>query len=300
MKISKELIIGLVTIATIVVAYMGVKFVKGNNPFSLGYTVYAEYDNLSNLQVGNSVLLSGKKIGQVKNAVFAQKDKPVITVEMLINTDFPIPKNSKAVIVSAGVMGPMAVDIKLGDSKELLEEGNVLLSDIEKGMLDGVMAEINPIASKGEKVIENLDKTLLEFELLAKNVNALLDKQKLNETIDNLNGLMRSFKKTSNTANTALTEVTEISKNVSADLESMNLKELSDKIKALVDNSNKMLETLNTEDGSLNKLMKDPKLYDNLDASTKELELLLRDLRENPKRYMHFSVFGRKDKKKEK
>jgi phospholipid/cholesterol/gamma-HCH transport system substrate-binding protein len=296
LKISREIIIGLLTILAIVVGYYGVKFVKGNNPFASGYTLFAEYDDLKSLQVGNPVLLSGKKIGMVQSSDFMAGEKPRIQVQMIITSDFPIPKDSRAVIIGTGLMGGKAVDIKLGKATETIQNEETLIGGLEADMIESVMNGIDPLKAKSEELVVQINKTITEFKQVGENINHFLENAELDKKMDNINALVNSIKRTSSTAQEALLEIKGLSSKVTSEIDGMELKSLSTKIQSLVDNTNKLAVALQTEDGSLNKLMKDPKLYDNLEASSKELELLLEDLRKNPKRYVHFSVFGKKDK----
>jgi phospholipid/cholesterol/gamma-HCH transport system substrate-binding protein len=182
----------------------------------------------------------------------------------------------------------------LGDSEELLEIGDTLASGYAVGMINKIEDQLSPLSHKVEKLITNFNVTLKSIENASNGVNTLLseNQQSIRESIDNFNNLSLSLKETAQKTNTVL----ETFNDKMDSLQMMEIAQLVKDFDKLATDISATVEGLNRGEGSLGKLMTDEQLYTNLTRSSKELEDLLRDLKENPKRYVHFSVFGKKDK----
>lgn len=294
MRFKNELVIGFISLVAIVALIMGIRFVKGHNPFTNTNMVYAIYDNVGNLKEGNPMRISGLNVGQVVEVRLMKESGAKVLVGLNLQTDYPIPANSVAKIIDMDFIGSKGVDIILGDSEELLEIGDTLASGYAVGMINKIEDQLSPLSHKVEKLITNFNVTLKSIENASNGVNTLLseNQQSIRESIDNFNNLSLSLKETAQKTNTVL----ETFNDKMDSLQMMEIAQLVKDFDKLATDISATVEGLNRGEGSLGKLMTDEQLYTNLTRSSKELEDLLRDLKENPKRYVHFSVFGKKDK----
>jgi phospholipid/cholesterol/gamma-HCH transport system substrate-binding protein len=318
MKISNETKVGALTSIIIVLLILGFNFLKGKNIFNPRSTYYAVYDNINGLTESNPVMIRGYSIGSVNNIYFLPDNPEKIVVEIkLKNSDIKIPKGTVALIRSSSLLGGMAIDLNFSKSKEFYESGDTLLADIENGLTDEISKQIIPVKDKAEKLIATVDS-------LIKNINSIFnDKTKgnLRESVTTFNSIALEVKEMVTEERIRLRKITDNVQSITENLKNNNaqiqniLKNISNVTDSLakanlastIANANialaevaQVMTKINEGKGSLGLLVNDKKLYDNLEASTKDLDKLMVDIKENPKRYIHFSVFGKKDKKKSK
>lgn len=305
MKITREIKTAILVIASILLFIWGYSFLKGRDLLS-GYSkYYVKYSNVDGLVPSSPVTINGLTVGKV-NSITLEKDWTSL-VELQINDDYKIPKNSVAELYSPGPIGGKQIAILPNtETQELAKSGEFLQSGTKLGLTEEVSNQIKPIKEKLDKVLENANTMLV-------NVNQVLDektKQNLRSSLENLNATLVEFRGASENVNQMLAEnKSKISSTVSnLDKTSANFKTLSDSLtKANIGQTVKNLEkTLASVDkimadmqsgkGTLGKLAKDEALYNNFAKSAKELELLLQDLRLNPTRYVNVSLFGKKNK----
>ncbi len=310
MKISKEAKVGLLAVVSGIVLYLGFNFLKGEDFFSPNNSYYAIYDDIDGLEVSNSVTLNGLRVGRVKEIRILQERNNKLLVTLDIDKDILLGDSTIAVLASSGPLGGKYVMLDVGSVSRIKENNDTLISTTEQGITDLLKEKAMPIA-------DNLDSTLV-------NLNELVKKfQALSTTLDQT---MNSFKQTSNTANQALTENKAAIRGVVTNLNAMSatlndtengLKPMMRKMNSFadtlnqmelartVDNANKsianlneMLTQINQGQGTLGKLTHNDSLYTNLNNAVADLDSLFIDIKDRPGRYIHFSVFGKKDKKK--
>ncbi|WP_284652558.1 MlaD family protein [Flavobacterium terrisoli] len=305
MKITREIKTAILVIASILLFIWGYSFLKGRDLLSGYNKFYVKYSNVDGLALSAPVTINGLVVGKV-NSITLEKDWSSL-VELQINEDFKIPKNSVAELYSPGPIGGKQIAILPNvETQEIAKSGEFLTSANKLGLTEEVSKEIKPIKEKLDKVLANANTMLV-------NINQVLDektKQNLRNSLENLNATLAEFKQASQSVNTMLADnKTKISSTVSNfDKTSGNLKTFSDSLaKVNIGQTVKNLEkTLASVDkimadmesgkGTLGKLAKDDALYTNFAKSSKELELLLQDLRLNPTRYVNVSLFGKKNK----
>lgn len=305
MKLSREIKTAILVILSILLFIWGYNFLKGKNYFDTSKKLYVVYENVSGLVPAAPVTLNGLKIGRV-NSIKIQPDGRLL-VQMQITNDFPISKSSIAEIYDSGLVGGREIAIipNFEDKKEAVS-GDYLKSSNKLGLTDALAKEIVPIKDKIEALLDNanklfsninevldekakanlrnslanLDKTLNEFSGASKDLNDLLsnNKSKLDSTFTNLDKTTQNFAAISDSLAKA-----DYGKTV------QNL----EKTLASVD---KLMADIEQGKGTMGKLMKDDEMYNNFASASKELELLLQDLRLHPTRYVNVSVFGKKDK----
>ena len=306
LKISKEIKTAILVISSIVLFIWGYSFLKGRDLLSKYTTLYVEYPNVEGLAPGSPITISGYKVGSVKKISLNSKTGKLM-VELFINCDFPISKSSIAQMYAPSALGGKQISIipNLSDIT-LVEDGDFLKSSEKLGLMDGLSGQIAPVKDKLEKVLDNAN-------LMLTNVNQVLDaktKANLQASLDNLNQTLEQFKTASIQVNSMLADnKAKISSTLTSfDKTAANFSKLSDSLaKINVGKTVKSLEkTLATVDkimfgiqsgkGTIGKLMKDEALYNNFSKTSKELELLLQDVRLNPTRYVNVSLFGKKNK----
>ena len=306
MKISKEIKTAILVIASILLFIWGYSFLKGRDLFTNYKTLYVQYDNIEGLGNSAVVTINGLQIGKIAG-IKIDNNTGKLTVEMQINADFPISKSSIAEIYSPSPIGGKQIAIlpNLADKTETVS-GDFLKAGSKAGMLDALSGQIAPIKDKIEilldnanvmlknvnqvldektkanlkESIENLKSTLAEFSAASKNVNSLLvdNKEKINGTMTNLNKTSANFSKISDSL--AQIKIGKTVKNLEKTLAKVDL----------------IMADLQNGKGTMGKLLKDEALYNNFSKTTKELELLLQDVRLNPTRYVNVSLFGKKNK----
>jgi phospholipid/cholesterol/gamma-HCH transport system substrate-binding protein len=312
MKISNETKVGIITISALTILILGFNFLKGKDLFKKSKKIYAVFGNLGTLEKSNEVRVNGLPIGAVYDKKEKDKNVSAIIVTINLTRDINIPINSVAYIGSS-LVGASYIVIEMGDSKTYMKLGDTLQTREETGIISQVSAQINPTLTKVRSVLDTLTQTLT-------GVNGLLNseaKNNLQQTLANLNrassalnGLMDNqtgpLAKTLNNT----TAITESLKNNTADITATigNAKKASEKFAAIelqptIDSLNAMISTLkgavakiSSKDGTLGALINDKTLYNKLNDAILSAEILMDDLRTNPKRYVNLSVFGRKDK----
>ena len=306
MKITREIKTAILVIASILLFIWGYSFLKGRDLFTNYKTLYVEYDNVEELSASAPVTLNGLVIGKV-NAITISETTGKLLVELQLKTDFPISKTSQASLYAPGLIGGKQIAIIPNmEDKELAEEGQMLVSNVKIGLTDSLGGKLEPIQQKLEKMLVNIDnlvtglnnvldkkgqedikkslaelsQTMEQFHKASASINSILDtnKTQINGVVSNFNKMSNNFNKISDSLNKA-----DLGKTVK------NLNQTLAKVDMLMTN-------LNTGKGTVGKLLNDDALYNNLSKTSKELELLLQDVRLYPTRYVNVSLFGKKNK----
>lgn len=319
MKISKEFKIGLVVVCAIAAFVWGVSFLKGSNLFTEKYYLYAVYPKIDNLIPANPLLVKGYKIGQVnKISLIDRGGKKMVLVKFLLSEDISIPLNSTAKAVSADLLGTKAVEIVMGDSLVFAKNGDTLRAETEQGLKESFNAQIAPLQAKAENLIGSIDsvmsvvslvlnaktranidqtfesvrKAILSLEQTAYKFDDMLasEKPKMSSILTNLNGITLNLHKSEQKINNALTNFSNLSDTLAKARLASAINNADNTLREL----NSLMSRINQGQGTLGKLAKSDSLYNNLNKSAEDLDKLLKDLKDNPKRYVHFSIFGRK------
>jgi phospholipid/cholesterol/gamma-HCH transport system substrate-binding protein len=310
MKLSKEVKIGLIATAIIAVFIWGYSFLKGKNILSSTNTYYAVYNDIEGLEEGSPVNLSGYKIGVVETIRFHKDYQDKIVIKFSLGKKFNFPKGSKALIYSASLIGDIAVKLELAQSDIFYADGDTVPGELEKSMISSLSDELMPVKNKIEQLVESIDEILLVFD----------EKQKANiqSSLNNIDQITREMSQLVDSENSKLAvilgNVESITTNLKNNNEQIttileNFANISDSIekadiKTTIINANKTLaefseisKKINSGEGTVGMLINNDSLYHNLNNLAADLDSLIIDLNENPKRYVHFSLFGKKDKK---
>ncbi len=306
MKLTREIKTAILVIASILLFIWGYSFLQGRDLLTDYKILYAKYDNVEGLVVSAPVTINGFIVGKVRAIVLDNKTGKLV-VEMQMNSDFPISKTSIVNIYEPGLIGGKQIQIvpNMADPN-LTKSGDFLSSGIVPGLTSLVGDRLSPLQDKIEKAVVSADSVLV-------NINTILDpatKAHFKASMANLNATLLEFKGASKNVNEMLAENRSKIGNAVTNFDhtSKNLAKVSDSLAKInfnksvrsIENSLAKVNTLMTDveagKGTLGKLMKDEKVYDNLEGASRELEQLLSDLKRNPKRYVHFSLFGKKAK----
>ncbi len=309
MKISRELKTGIVAVIAISLFVWGFNFLKGMNIFAkTSRSFRTEYANVQGLNTASVVTINGVVVGKVLNITFSKEvtKKGSLEVEFSIDNDFQFSRKSIAKIYSASLMGGKSLAVVPSYDGEIAVSGDVLKGEIESDIFSTASEMLNPLQAKFENVITNVDSLMV-------GLNDVLDvnsRNHLKATIVQLNSTVTTFNNAgkkldkmlalnTNSLTATLSNAEKITNDFSkfsSNLASVDLAETVRDLEKTLSNVNMLLTNIENGKGTIGKLMTDDTMYTNLENASKELEELLRDFKEHPKRFVHFSLFGKKDK----
>ena len=299
MKLTKEIKIALVAIVGILVMYFGINFLKGMNLFSTNNAYYMTFDDIQGLGASTPIYADGYKVGTVDGMEYDYKENGPIKVKVDINKDLRIPQGSKAEIVK-DLMGNLQVNLLLANNpRERVEPGGIIPGAVNGGMMD-----------KAANLIPVVEKMLPKLDSILTSVNALLADPALAASLHNVETITSNLTVSTRELNTLMAGlnkqvpgmigkangVLDNTNRLTANLASLDVQGTLNRVNQTLESAHQFTEKLNSNQGSLGLLMNDTKLYDNLTSTMSHADSLVIDLKAHPKRYVHFSVFGRKDK----
>jgi phospholipid/cholesterol/gamma-HCH transport system substrate-binding protein len=318
--IKKEVKVGLVATAALGMLIYGLNFLKGINMFSHTKKLYAVYTDIQGIVPANPVMVNGFHVGQIHDIEIRPDASGKIVITMIVtNADVRIPKNSVAKIISDGFLGSKAMEIDLGTGTDYVKDGDTLKSAVEQSLKDAVNQQVLPLKAKAEELISSIDSTVTIVQgifsmktrnNLSQSIESInISLKHLESTSGNLDDLMASQKKT---ISDILGKIDQIAGALAKNSKQLgnavnNLSTISDSlakanIKGTINNADsalyytaKLLEKINKGQGSLGMLANDTTLYKRLSSASDNLSKLLEDMKAHPKRYVHFSIFGKKD-----
>lgn len=296
---TKEVQIACVAIFGVVVLFFGLQFLKGLNIFSTEDTYYVAFDDISGLSASSPVYADGYKVGVVKDIVYNYGADGDIIAVVGLDKNMRLPKGSTAEIES-DMLGNIKVNLLLAPNPlERIAAGDTIRGNKEIGML-----------SKAADMIPAVEKMLPKMDSILTSLNALLADPALSSSLHNVDAITTELAATSKHLNTltsnlnrrmpgmmdkadrVLANTDKLTKNIS----DIDIAATMTKVNNTLDNVEQMTAALNSKDGTLGLLMRDPQLYYNLSATMRDADSLMIDLKAHPKRYVHFSLFGKKDK----
>lgn len=304
--------VALMCIAAIIIFYAGANFLKGSELFSNKTYYYAVFENSNRMQVGNPVYVNGYKIGKVTQ-MHLQPDTAIkICVEILVTEDLSIPKDSKFEVASKDLLGGTVINLIMGSSSQYAKSGDTLSCYIASQLTDGIedmksklnniLCSVDTIGVSLKDVLaneggaESLKATLNNIELVTAHLNSIVggNKDKIGKLVTEL----EVFGKTLEEASPKLSNIVNNFDKIADSVAKADVAQVIVNANETIENLNLLVEKINKGEGDIGQLVNNDSLYRNLEATTANLNNLLIDVKKNPKRYVHFSLFGKKDKKK--
>lgn len=312
MKVSNETKVGALTVIAVTLLVLGYNFLKGKSLLKKSNVIYARFADVGALEISNMVKIKGFRIGNVYKIDNMDKDVSEVIVTINMTEEINIPKNSVAVINSS-LTGSASISVLPGNATSFISFGDTLQSSSNPDILSKVMTSVDPVMANVKQAIDSL-------KLVLSNLNSVFDehtKANLKAVIGNLkttsddltvmlnrkNGALaktlnnvETFTTNLNGNNEKLNTTIENLKNTSQKLSELELKETVANLNNTISQLQGILQKANKGDGTLGLLINDPKLYNNLQNTSRSLNILLDDFKLHPKRYVSVSVFGKKDK----
>jgi phospholipid/cholesterol/gamma-HCH transport system substrate-binding protein len=306
LRYSREIKTGVFAVVSILLFILGYQYLKNSKLFQVSREFYVVYENVVGLEAGAPVTINGMRVGKVKNLALANKAEDGVLVTFLLENDFEFPKSSVVKIYASGIIGGnnLAIVPAVGDPI-MSRAGDTLRGELESGMIDGLIEKFSPIE-------KSLLSSLTKVDSVLSDIDQVLDarsKQHLRQSMESLSVAMEQLSQTAtglnvlvdrnqNELDAAFKSILKTSTNletITDSIASVNtaqmLKDLSGSISAL----NQITNSMAQGEGSLGALIQDDGLYQDLRTLTEDAQNLLKDIKSQPKRYVHFSLFGRKD-----
>lgn len=308
---KREIKIGIFTVLMIVVAWGGIRFLSGIDLFNANNDYYAKYDQISGIQKASPIFIRGVKIGSVTDiALDMENNSSSVKLQLTISAQYQIPDDSEAKIFSCGIMGPMAIEIVMGESSRMLESGESIKSSRNPDLFDAAGSELGSLKKKVDSLATDLSRTLANLNSLmtdnsesihgtlanmnslTKNLNTLLEKNERNITT-----LVDGLSKTSKSLGDNAPAIDSIIQNINALTYELREAQLGGAITNSLSQIDEIMAKVNNPNGTAGLILEDDKLYNNLAQASANLDSLFVDLKKHPSRYVNISVFGKSAEK---
>ena len=310
MKFSLEVKTAILILSCIAIFIFGFSYLKGSSLLDNNKQIHTLYDDVEGLVVGSNVTVNGLNVGKVTNIDFDENYEQ-IKVTFSIRNDLNFSSSSKAMLYEPGLIGGKSIAIIPNyESLNLIKDGDILLSDVKPGLTELVNQQIAPLQDKIEGLLTSADSLFAGVSNVMNynsQNNLKLALEGITRTIENINSLSQTLSQivdnNQKVFNSALKNIESTSENLAVLTDSISKSPVVSTFKNFEIVSvklNKIISRLESGEGSLGKLLNNDALYSELLHSSEALESLLTDLKNNPKKYLHFSVFGRKENSSEK
>ncbi len=312
-KISKYTKLGFLVILCLLILVWGINYLKGIDLLKKSDDYYVVYEKVDGLLESSTVTINGYQVGQVTDIRFMNDYSGRLLVTMSLTGDFKIAKGSTAKIISSDIMGTKSIRLEIVHSGEYYAAEDTIPGSVEGDLKELVSMQVLPLKHKAEELIasmdsalaivtavfnqqtqrnltesfENLNRTIMNIESTSAELNKIMSSGKINSIVSNLDIVTGTFSKNS-------TQISTIIKNLSSISDSLSKLDISpvfEQISSSVAGIDTIIQKLNSKESTAGLLMNDTVLYDNLSNLTGSLDFLLKDVRNNPKRYVHFTAF---------
>jgi phospholipid/cholesterol/gamma-HCH transport system substrate-binding protein len=314
-KIRKEIRVGAAFVIATAILIWGLMYLKGLELLRTSRTFYAVYEHVNGLVAANPISIKGMQVGQVKKLYFDPNNPSRIIVELYVLGDYPIPANSTARIFTSSLLGSPEIEIVPGDSKELAKDGDTLLPETEATLGQQVNKQLLPLKTKAENLIssidtiativqevlnkntrndlviaiENVKRTLENIARTTHNLDTLMVAQRsnLSRIITNVESISSNLKRNNDKVNNILTNFSALSDSLAR----ARIPQTIGQVNKAITDLDLVLQKINTGGGSVGQLLNNDTLYREVEKAARDLNLLLEDIRLNPKKYVKVSVF---------
>lgn len=294
---NKEFKIGVAVIVAIVILIFGIDYLKGINLFNPANFYYAEYDNVAGLEISSPVTINGYKVGQVRTIDFNYEKPGKIRVQLALNKDLRVPRDSYAQIESTLLSGAF-INLKMGSSKDMVEIGQNVNTVAAPDLMTSVQQNLMPTV---EAILPRIDTLLMSLNTLASDPALLASIQRLDGITGNVYELTAGLKGTLNrdvprvvrNVNSITCRIDTVSNNLvslSTELKQLPLATTMDNVNQITDNLSRFSTQLNDRNSTLGMLMNDPELYHRLNRVSADIDSLIVDIKRNPKRYISIKL----------
>lgn len=306
LKYAREIKVGILAVVCIFLLFFGFNYLKGVNIFSSIHSFHGVYTNIHGLELQAPVYIRGYKVGQVDNIDYDFTRDSSFTVDISIKRNINLPEGTRMALVSDGIMGGMAIELILPAtevaSKEdiaYLPTGATIPTTVVPGLLDGLQ----------ESVIQPLSNTLASLDTILGQLETQLDNNHIESILANVDLAVADLQTSSQQLKQVMSHqvpsvVTKLDTTMSdlqqvvTDVKAANIKATVARVDTALDNVNYLIADFRSPNGTVGMLLNDKGLYNHIDSAVVSVDSLLVDLKANPKRYVHFSLFGAREKKK--
>lgn len=314
MKISNETRIGIVVIVAVVILFAGLNFLKGRSLFKKDLVYYSYYEKVDGLKVSSPVEYRGYQVGQVSDIRFVGERSNKVLVEFNVTEKIKLPKDTRARIFSQDLMNTKAINLEPGKSISILNERDTLWGDVEKDLKEQVSMQILPLKTKAEKMLASLDsvlvviqyifteetkhniknslssirRTLKNVESTSGSLDSIVKSEggRLDNIFKNIESISGNLRKNNDNISNILANVSSLSDSVIAANVGSSLREINKAVSTI----NVITEKVSKDEGSLGAILNNRDLYNNLNETSQNLNKLMIEVRENPKRFVQFSL----------
>jgi phospholipid/cholesterol/gamma-HCH transport system substrate-binding protein len=315
MTLSKEVKTGMIVVVGIVLLVWGLNFLKGKDFFTSDKVLFAVYEQVEGLSPSNPVMLNGMKIGQIRDMNLLGDTSGQIIVSMHVTDKVKIPKNSTAEIFSVDILGSKGIRIVLGNEPGEIEDGDTLSSGLQKSLSEEVNAQVAPLKAKAESLLSSMDSVLLvirevfndrtknnlkrSFESISHSLTSiehitgnldtvLAGEGRLKKIFENLESISSNLKDNNEKITTIINNFSAISDTIARS----NFSQTLENTRKTLEQTAGVMEKVNKGEGTLGQLVHNDSLYNNLNLTAQDLDLLLKDLRENPGKFVKVSLIS--------
>jgi phospholipid/cholesterol/gamma-HCH transport system substrate-binding protein len=305
-KVANEVKVGALATIAIVLLVLGYNLMRGKNLLKREKLLYASYENVGGLSVASFVKYNGMNVGRVQELQLDNRNGGRIVVSMNVSPDLKIPRGSVARIVQHDLLGGKAVQIELSSNTEFVQSGDTLASALEADLIGELKMRAASLLGSLDTVVNSVKTTFDEKsqDNLRKSFSSIQSSlQAFDESLESNRGrldkILANVESITTSLNNNKEQITAILSNLEAISDTLRRAEFEQTIAEARDalgQVSAVMEKINKGEGSLGLMVNDPKLYNNLESASKSLDSLLVDVKAHPKRYVHVSVFGKKDK----
>ncbi len=297
---NRETKIGLAVVCAVAMLYFGINFLKGINIFTPSSVFYVKYDRVDGLVKTSHVLINGFQVGHVSDIQFDYTKEAPIILELTVDKQLVVTKGTVAEVYETGLLGDKAIQLHLGKGSEVCQYGDTLEGAVKSGMIAQVVSELIPPI---EAMMPTIDSTI-------RSVKNVIESDKVQNILSNTEVATKNLKNASVKLNNVMdndvppimADAKRITGNldkITSDISKVDLKNTLTEVQQTIDNLKLVTNKFNSTDNTIGLLLNDKQLYYHIDSIASNTNALIIDLKANPKRYVHFSVFGSKEKKEQ-